>query len=127
MARTPVILALILPALAHPPLLLGQIDFLVLVFVVAVSLTIVAGYLRPIEDVNVVVSEAGTQGEKNSSLRSAWITIILWVSLGALDLAYSIHMYFGSFANAFFMFGDLTNNLSIIQSIATGALLSPPA
>ncbi|NHJ13781.1 MAG: hypothetical protein EAX95_08890, partial [Candidatus Thorarchaeota archaeon] len=118
--------ALLLAPLAYiAPFLFGKVNFLLMVYVITIILVPLGAYLLPKETPSEGISkEKAAQADMGSSA-TAWITIILWISLGILDLAYSFHMYYGSFADAFFMFGDLANSLTIIQSIATGIYPTP--
>ncbi|NHI82933.1 MAG: hypothetical protein EAX81_01330 [Candidatus Thorarchaeota archaeon] len=118
--------ALLLAPLAYiGPFLFGQVNFLVMVFIITVLLTCIGSYLRHDESSETLEGKAGGDKERGFPAVSAWIVVLLWLSLGVLDLAYSFHMYYGSFSDTFFMFGDLTNNLTIIQSIATGVYPPP--
>jgi len=111
--------ALLLSPLAYTlPLLFGQINFMIVVYIITLVLILFQSLRR--------VDESPQENDEEPlSNRSAWFALLLWIALGAVDLAYSVHMYFGSFADVFFMFGDLTNNLNLIQSIATGTYPPP--
>lgn len=118
-------LLLFAPAALLVPMLLGEIDFTLLVVTLSFGLGLAEPMLRNKQSsqgcrVNELIGP-----ELHKAKRTAYMVVAVWIGLAVLDFLVSMHVYLNSFDGTVFLTGDLTNHMAIIQGIGSGTFPPP--